>query len=870
MNLFQGASGVLAALLDDPQHQRLLRLEFPRGDGPEGVLLLANTLEADEGLSRDFNYVVEVLSDSASIALQPLMGKMATVTLVRDDGSVRYFNGYIFELRLLRTDGGFAFYRMVLKPWLAYLRLRHDSKVFQQLTLSELCEKLFSAYLERNYRFLCGAGEAVMTLAVQYQESDHNHLHRRLEAAGRHYWYEHSADGHCLCIGDDSTLAEPLDGDATIEFRHGAGSLEQDGIDTWCPVRTVRSTEATVGSHDFKIPRASWASRASAQGARADSALGVSDYTGAYGFREGDAGAALAQLRIEEIDAQAQDFDGGSNTRALAPGRCFTLDGHFSGESSAAGQFAATAEDRAQREYLVLSVRHDASNNYQDGRGAPSRYRNTFRCLRKSVPWRPGRGFHSTDTRIYGVQTATVVGPENEEIHTDQFGRVRLQFHWDRLGRFDAESSPWVRVQTGWAGANFGHISVPRKGQEVVVQFIGGNPDRPFITGGVYNAANMPPWPLPDCDMQSGLKSAELKGKLASQLRLDDSAGRIGAQLMSDHGDSQLNLGWLSTLPNATDGQPRGEGAELRSNEQLALRAAKGMLLSAWKLIDSEDKQMARAELLAMLAECSELADSLGDYAGAHQAPAVDGAPRQALHEAIEAWENGANTAPSGSGGGQPAIAVTAPAGIGFATPQAIVSYAGANLDSVAQKHLQLTAGARVNVNAGKGIALFAHSDGVTAIAHKGKLLLQSQHDETEVNAATNIKFTASNGKLLGMAKEIVLIAEDGSFIKIGGGITLGTNGTITHHGASFPFKGGSTMQAVLPTFDSGETRLKVAMKYELGTPRESAAPGHDVTIARDDGTLIEARGDDEGRTESFVSDALHQVEIVAGKKDGK
>jgi type VI secretion system secreted protein VgrG len=204
----------------------------------------------------------------------------------------------------------------------------------------------------------------------------------------------------------------------------------------------------------------------------------------------------------------------------VQPGRKFGLASHF----SLARSLATSAAD----DYLVLAVCHHATNNYQSDRQVPSHYSNAFTCVRSKVPWRPGRGHNSLDTRIFGVQTATVVGPKGEEIHTDEYGRVRVQFHWDRMGGFDERSSPWVRVMSTWAGANFGHVSLPRIGQEVVVQFLDGNCDRPLIIGSVYNAANMPPWDLPANATQSGMLSRSTPGGKpdhANALRFEDRKG---------------------------------------------------------------------------------------------------------------------------------------------------------------------------------------------------------------------------------------------------------------------------------------------------------------------------------------------------------
>lgn len=527
MNLLQGVTALLSAFGGDPQGRRLLRLDFPKGDGPASIMLV-NALVADEALSSDFNFEVEILSDNALMPLKDVMGKMVTISLVRDDGTLRYFNGYVFSFGFVKTDGGFAFYRMVLKPWLAFLRLKQDCKVYQNVTLTELCDLIFENYLQRDYKYHLIDETASMTLAVQYNESDHNHLHRRLEAAGLHYWYEHRADGHTLCIGDDSTQAKPIAGTGEIAYQSQAGSLEDDGIKHWKPVRQLSSGKVSLTSYNFKNARSARTERPSGNAQGTVESYEVYRDSGAYGFKDDDAGENLAARRMDVVDARGQDFCVESNERCVQAGQSFTMSGHFSGGYSASLSDGEPAGNKAGREYLILSAHHEASNNYHDGQGSVSQYNNTFTCVRKSIRWRPRLGTQSHDTCIYGVQTATVVGPKGEEIHTDEYGRVRVQFHWDRDGKSDEKSSPWVRVMTTAAGSGFGHISVPRIGQEVVVQFLDGNCDRPLIIGGVYNVANMPPWDLPANKTQSGIVTrSSIGGKSANAnaLRFEDLKG---------------------------------------------------------------------------------------------------------------------------------------------------------------------------------------------------------------------------------------------------------------------------------------------------------------------------------------------------------
>ncbi len=520
MNQIQGDYAALRALATGRQDTRLLRLRFPKGDAPAGALMLANTLDADEGLGRDYVWTVGVLSDSATVRHEDVLGKMVCIEMVREDATLRYFNGYVTGFRLLGTDGGFVSYDMTVGPWLAFLRLRQDNGAFHDLNGIDMTGKVFDQYLRRDWRHRLTGQDPVVTYTCQYNESDHNFLHRQWEERGWFYSYEHRADGHTLVLADNSAMtAPPIDGKRQdMPYQDQAGTMEDDGIHRWRPAQHVGPDRTTLGSFNFKHPMPVRVERTAFAGAAADSFAEIYEDTGLYGFRNLDDGEALSQLRIEEIEARRREYTASGNDRTAEPGRWFTLSGYI-GAGSAAGP---------QRKYLITSVRHFATNNYQDGHGAVSQYKNDINCIVQSIPWRPGRGFQSVTPKIYGVQTALVVGPPGEEIHTDGHGRIKIQFHWDRRGKFNDRSSPWVRVVSSWAGPRFGHISLPRIGMEVVVVFLDGNVNRPLIVGCVYNANNMPPWELPANKTQSGIltrSSKEGRAAHANALRFEDKRG---------------------------------------------------------------------------------------------------------------------------------------------------------------------------------------------------------------------------------------------------------------------------------------------------------------------------------------------------------
>ncbi|PWF46704.1 type VI secretion system Vgr family protein [Massilia glaciei] len=530
-NALYGAAAALLKLRDDPQHHRLLTIDFPRRDGPADTVILVNKLVAREEVSRDFQFDVELLSDKANIPLKQVMGKMVTISLVREDGSLRHFNGYVFEFRMIKADGGFVYYGMVLRPWLAFTTLRVNSMSFLHKNVIGITEATFDHYHDRDWNTRLLHKDPPIVCANQYNESDHNHLHRRWEELGLYTWYEHRADGHTLWIGDDSTRSASIDAGskkinpAQIPFKSKSGSVEDDAIHSWQAVRELGSGKTTLTSFDYKNPRPQFASAGMTNTQGKVWLYERYENAGADGFKTYREGLALAECRMDEHEGRVQYFVAEGDSRWAQAGRAFKLGGHFSAEPGQRPRGEIGAVPIHKRAYLILSVLHTASNNYHAGRAAPSHYDNVFTCIRQSIRWRPGRGFNSVPCLVSGMQTATVVGPPDSEIHTDNYGRVKVQFHWDRLGKFDDASSPFLRVMSSWAGSNFGHISLPRVGQEVAIVFLNGNVDHPIIIGSVYNHHNMPPWQLPVNSTQSGILTRSTKkgdGSHANALRFED------------------------------------------------------------------------------------------------------------------------------------------------------------------------------------------------------------------------------------------------------------------------------------------------------------------------------------------------------------
>jgi type VI secretion system secreted protein VgrG len=736
-----GASQVTAAgaarsvFSDASQHNRLMRLDFPLKDGPPAALL-PNKLVAHEEMSRSFRFDVEVLSDDARIPLKMLVGRMVTISLVREGGSLRYFNGYITEFRFLRTDGGFVFYRMILEPWLTFARLRKDNVSFHNKTVREITEEMLRHYRQADWH-IHPIDESTLTVANQYNETDYNHLHRRWEALGLHYWYEHRFDGHKLMISDNSFLAEPIDEEAyVISYHDKGGSREDDGIYQWTAIRRLGSGRTTLATFDYKNPRVQKVDAPSVNEQGDFFPYEVYEDTGAYGFRLHRDGEQLAARRMDEADKNRQYFEAAGNERFVLPGRKFKLGGHFSAEPRSRRYNTEPRSNIGDRFYLILSADHEVSNNYQAGPSAPSHYENRFTCIRQDIRWRPGRNYNSEPATYSGLHTAIVAGPAGADIHTDGYGRVKVQFHWDRLGNYDEKSSPWIRVMTPAAGSAFGQIRLPRVGEEVAVVYVNGNIDHPLVLGALYNQQHMPPWSLPAQQSLAGVRSRELGGSMrGNHLVLDDTPDKIQAQFKSDHQCSQLSLGHITRIEdNAGRKDARGEGWELRTDGHGVARAAKGLLIT------TEARHAARGPIKDMGETANRLdaAYKLHDdqATAALQGLAQESAQQHEVADSLKAQ----NDAVRGTGEkfpelSEPHLVLASPAGIEATSAQSTHIAGGEHIALTAGRNLSIATGDSLFASIKQTFRLFVHKAGMKLIAASGKITVQAHDDDIQVIA---------------------------------------------------------------------------------------------------------------------------------------
>ncbi|WP_374579938.1 type VI secretion system Vgr family protein [Pseudoduganella sp.] len=791
------------------QNNRLLRMAFPQEDGPLATMLV-NKVHMREELSRDFRIEAEVLSDDAHITLKSMMGRMVTISLVRENGSLRYMNGYVSSFRFERTDGGFACYQMVLEPWLAFAKLRKDNVSFQYRSVLELTEATFVHYRQRDWRSRMSLDyeDKKLTVANQHNETDYNHLHRRWEDAGLYYSYEHRADGHTLVLSDNSMQSDPIDsthvsGEAdAMHFRSQIGPEDGDGINEWQAARQLGSGRMSLASFDYESPQPQIASGSSVnvQGDAVDE-YELYENAGAYAFSDRDQGDALAGRRMEERDCSTQYFDASGNDRAAQPGRLFKLSGHFSAEVLRPAHGESLKPSIGDRDYLIVSVEHTASNNYPAGADGKSEYKNTLTCIRADIRWRPGRRYNSEACANPGLQTAIVVGPPGEDIYTDDLGRIKLQFHWDRLGTFDQASSPWIRVMMPMAGANLGQMCLPRIGQEVVVQFLDGNIDRPIVVGVVYNRQHMPPWRLPGQQALSGLRSRELNsagGGQSNHLILDDTKNAMQVQLKSDHQCSQLSLGSITRIENAQGRMDaRGEGWELATNAWGVARAGKGMLITTENRPNSSSHIKDMSETILRLTAAHTQHDALAKLAKG--SGAQDGDEQERVVATIKEQNQEIQ---SGAKGGFPQLGCPH---LVLASPSGIEASTAGTIHLASNQHTAFTTGNDLSIASGGGLfasvkqalRLFVHKAGMRLVSAAGDIDLRALSDSVNVLAKLNITQTANRISI--SAKEEIVINGGGSYLKLrGGSVELGTDGNFVAHATKHSLIGPKTMEMAM------------------------------------------------------------------------
>lgn len=488
--------------------------------------LIFRSMHGTEGLSQLFEFEVDLLSPSVSLDMKSVLGKPLSLE-IQTVGEPRFLNGQIVRFTMVGRESStsrYVVYRATVRPWLWYLTRTSDCKIFQNKSVIDILEEVFADYNFAFEKKLNGSYRQ-WEYCVQYQETDFAFVSRLMEHEGIYYYFKHEKNQHTLVLADDIGAHETLPGYPKISYLAADRDPDpfQEVIDQWQVTEEIRPGTYVVDDYDFKKSKADLMGMRSQPRGNSHDTYEIYEWLG--GFSEAEQGEHYSRIRLEEAQSQAERDIGHSSVRGMAPGYRFTM------------QNCPRQDDN--REYLIVSVAYALREGGYESGAADSHYSFSFAVQPTSYPFRPPRV--TPMTRTNGPQTATVVGKAGQEYWVDQYGRVKVQFRWDRYGKSDENSSCWVRVSSAWAGSNYGAVNHPRKGQEVIVDFIGGHPDRPIIIGRVYNSDQMPPLELPAKVTVSGFVSRSQDGTPANanEFILDDAPG---SELVRIHAEKDFEL----------------------------------------------------------------------------------------------------------------------------------------------------------------------------------------------------------------------------------------------------------------------------------------------------------------------------------------
>lgn len=498
------------------QDNRFIKIKTPLGEN----VLLVSRMEAREGLSMPFSVQLDLISTESNIDFRAIVGQKLTISLALSDGE-RFFNGIVSRfaqnsgMRIIEEGYELVQYSATLVPWFWLLSRSSDSRIFQNQSIPKIIEQIFSKsdFKAFNYAMNLHGTYDPKEYCVQYHETDFNFVSRLLEQEGIFYFFEHEDGDHTMILADSPQEHQPCPRQARARCRASfdEGLAGEDAIETLNCMQEIMSGKYTVNDYNFQMPSTSLKVDVPSIKPLGPGELELYDHPGEYKKRA--EGERVVNIRMQAEEAKITTITGSSTCRAFSSGYRFVLDHDF-------------ADDLNNKPYTLVSVTHWAAEPLgSSGDEVKASYANSFTCIPWDVPYRPQQ--ITPKPMIAGAQTATVVGPPGEEIYTEEHGRVKVQFHWDRLGNKDDQSSCWIRVGQLMAGSGWGGVFIPRIGQEVIVHFLEGDPDRPIIAGCVYNAENAPPYPLPGEKTKSTLKSnSSIGGGGFNEFRFEDKKGQ--------------------------------------------------------------------------------------------------------------------------------------------------------------------------------------------------------------------------------------------------------------------------------------------------------------------------------------------------------
>jgi type VI secretion system secreted protein VgrG len=492
---------------------------------PDGTLVFY-AMTGHETLGRPYQYDVELLSENPNLQLSELLGQQLSIGLELPDQTYREYNGIVTDFSFTEAVGRYAAYRVVVRPWVWLMSQRVGSRIFQTISVPDVIKQLFGEHGFSDYSDTLPPGHyRTFEYLVQYRESDLHFISRLMELEGIYYFFKHDQGKHELVLADSFSAHKAVsDYESVPYFPPQSGERrERDHLYRWQVRRAIRPGKFRARDFNFTRPGGEPMERMlDVPLDHGGSEYEVYDYPGK--FQNTSEADVQVRVRLEELQADVETVQAQGNARGLGCGGLFKLTGF--------------PRDDQNKQYLIIHAHYDIKlGDYESVERTDQRpdYQVWLVAMDSSQPYRAPR--LTRKPVVEGPQTATVVGEAGQDIWTDLYGRVRLQFHWDLDGQANENTACWVRVSQAWAGSQWGSMHIPRIGQEVIVDFLEGDPDRPIVTGRVYNADNMPPYKLPDNQTQSGIKSRSTLGGTPdnfNEIRFEDKKGQEELYLQAE------------------------------------------------------------------------------------------------------------------------------------------------------------------------------------------------------------------------------------------------------------------------------------------------------------------------------------------------
>ncbi|WP_343727527.1 type VI secretion system tip protein TssI/VgrG [Burkholderia seminalis] len=859
------------------QQDRLLKLDTPLG----GNALAVQRAVGRSQIGRDYSFTLDVVSSNDSLELKKLIAQPATLWIRLGNSAYRPVSGYIYTARRLGANGGLTTYQLELRAWMHVLRFRRDEKIWIDKNVEEIISDVLGMHPEARGRFRFALSQPLANRSYTRQsETDWNFVHRLMEEEGLYCAWQQADDGksHTLVITDNLQAFAPLSPEI-VRFYRGGTAGEADAFTQWSGTRTLQSVTLTTRTFDYKNPaqpsnpKGTSLPTMAGQGELPDQ-LEVYEYTGAYTYLDQARGDHLAKVKMEGWESQAKRFHAAGGVRAIDAGRRFTLADHPEHDRDSADQreFAAIevawwiennlpvsgsdsdfphslkrSLDRTRARYENtpgLQVSHDD--------GSVGFYLVEVEAQRVSVPYRSP--FEHKKPEMH-LETAIVVGPQGEEVYTDSLNRIRVQFVWDRLNPGNENASCWVRVVQSDTGGGYGGVHVPRIGEEVLIDYVGGDCDRPLAVGRVYNGANQPQWHSDG--ILSGYRSKEYSGGGYNQLVMDDATGQNRVQLMSSSANSLLHLGYIIDQNGNSRGSYLGSGFDLRSDAYGAVRAGQGLYVTTHpKAPNSQPLDVKEAQQQLVTGE--SLVEAMSGVSEQHQAESLKEA-----HDTMRAFTDATQDSKSGSasggrtaGGGtgsanafkEPVMLFGSPSGIGMSTQQSVHVVANDHVNVASGQSVHVAAGKSLIGSIGQKLSLFVQNAGMKLFAGKGKVEIQAQSDNIEVTAQKAVKVVSATDRIEIAADQGILLTSGGAYIRIkDGNVEVHAPGKIDVKGASHTFAGPASMGYPLPSPRPDQPgQLELLHQYANG---EGFKGGKFTVLDASGGVLREGALDAKGHT---------------------